>query len=49
MDWAAYNDHLATIRWLHDNRLEGCTTQAMDLAALNGRLDVVEYLNEIKS
>lgn len=36
MDGAAANGHLEVVRWLHNNRLEGCTTKAMEGAALNG-------------
>lgn len=41
--------HLAVVKWLHDNRSEGCTTDAMDEAARNGHLDVVRWLHENRS
>lgn len=37
------------IKWLHANRREGCTTESMDSAALNGRLDIVKWLHEHRS
>jgi hypothetical protein len=46
MDWAAENGHLHIIKWLHDNRIEGCTTLAMNWAASNGHLHVVQWLHE---
>lgn len=33
MDLAARHGHLDVVKWLHENRSEGCTTDAMDLAA----------------
>ena len=42
MDWAAENGHMHVVQWLHENRKEGCTTDAMDYAARNGHLDVVK-------
>ena len=46
MDWAAFYGHLDVIKWLHENRKEGCTTDAMDFAAGNGHLEVVKWLHE---
>ncbi len=46
MNIAAANGHLEVIKWLHENRMEGCTTCAMDRAAENGHLDVVKWLHE---
>jgi hypothetical protein len=46
MDWAAENGHLQVVEWLHENRTEGCTTNAMDSATHNGHLHVVEWLHE---
>ncbi len=46
MDFAAANGHLEVVKWLHNNRKEGCTTWAMDWAALNGHLDVIKWLHE---
>ncbi len=45
MNWVAERDHLDVVKWLHQNRKEGCTTNAMDLAANNGHLDVVKWLH----
>jgi hypothetical protein len=36
MDNAALYGHLEVVKWLHVNRQEGCTNNAMDLAAENG-------------
>jgi ankyrin repeat protein len=33
---------------LHEFRTEGCTTRAMDYAAQNGHIDVVEWLHEFR-
>ncbi|KAJ3319096.1 hypothetical protein HDU76_000652 [Blyttiomyces sp. JEL0837] len=46
MDRAAELGKLDIVKWLHENRTEGCTTDAMDLAASNGYLNVVKYLHE---
>lgn len=46
MDFAACWGSLRSVRWLHENRTEGCTTEAMDWAAINGHGDVVAYLHE---
>lgn len=32
MDYAAMYGHLEIVKWLHENRTEGCTTNAMDSA-----------------
>ncbi|KAF1783525.1 Ankyrin repeat-containing domain [Phytophthora cactorum] len=45
MDNAAYYGHIEVVKWLHDNRREGCTVDAMNLAARNGHLDVVKWLH----
>jgi hypothetical protein len=37
------------IKWLHENRSEGCTTKAMDNAAKSGHLEVVKWLHENRS
>ena len=46
MNWAAGNGHLHVVKWLHEHRTEGCTTDAMDWAAENGHLDIVKWLHE---
>ena len=45
MNTAAMNGHLETVIWLHLNRAEGCTTNAMDYAAYNGHLDAIIWLH----
>lgn len=49
MNGAAKSGRLDVVQWLQDNRAEGCTTCAMDLAAENGHLDVVRWLHENRS
>ena len=46
MDYASQNGHLNVVKFLHENRNEGCTTCAMDYASENGHLDVVKFLHE---
>ena len=46
MDYAAKNGHLGIVQLLHHNRKEGCTTEAIDLAASNGHLLADEVCNE---
>jgi hypothetical protein len=45
MDKAAKYNHLEVIKWLHENRSEGCTTEAMDSACRNRHLEVVKWLH----
>jgi hypothetical protein len=45
MNWAAARGHLEVVQFLHVNRTEGCTTDAISLAAQNGHLDVVHFLS----
>ncbi|KAG1692814.1 hypothetical protein DVH05_024429 [Phytophthora capsici] len=45
MDIAAEFNHLSILQWLHVNRTEGCTTEAMDRAAAIGNLEVVRWLH----
>ncbi len=47
-DWnyACKNGDLYLVKFLHYNRTEGCTKDAMDWASANGHLEVVEFLNE---
>ncbi|GMF41739.1 unnamed protein product [Phytophthora lilii] len=49
MDDAAANGELEAVKWLHENRSEGCTTAAMDEAAANGHLGVLQWLHENRS
>lgn len=46
MDWAAINGILEVLRWLKENRKEGCTGYALTAAAMNGHLDIVKILLE---
>ena len=45
MDYAAYNGYIEVVKWLHENRKEGCTTNAMDYAAIKGNLEVIKWLH----
>ena len=49
MDQAAANGHLEVVKWLHENRKEGCTTKAMDEAVAYGHLEVIKWLHENRS
>jgi len=42
----AVNGHLEIVKFLHENRTEGCTKWAMNQAAENGHLEVVKFLHE---
>ena len=42
----AENGHLDVVKFLHENRTEGCTKYAMDYASRNGHLDVVKFLRK---
>lgn len=44
MDLAARKGHLDDVRWLHEHRQDGCTTQAMDAASARDHLDIVRFL-----
>ena len=46
MDWAAENGHIEIVKWLHENRTEGCTKHAMNWAAYNGHVEIVKWLHE---
>jgi len=43
MDDAAWNGHLEVVKWLHTNRLEGCTVDAMNWAAAHGHLEIMKW------
>src|SRR6476620_10186707 len=45
-NWAAENGHFEVLKWLHENRTEGCTTNAMDWTARRGDLEVLKWLHE---
>lgn len=44
MDEASKNGYLEVVQWLHQNRQEGCTGGAMDMAASHGHLEVLHEL-----
>eukprot|EP00122_Pirum_gemmata_P021472 Pgem_evm1s20004 len=46
MDFAAENGHLDVVKFLHRNRTEGCTKNAMTKAVKNGHLEVVKFLHK---
>jgi len=46
MDSAAGEGHIDVVIWLHENREEGCSAQAMDSAAMCGHMDVILWLHE---
>ena len=46
VELASANGHLETVKWLHENRKEGCTKWAMNWAARYDHLDVVIWLHE---
>ena len=43
---ASSNGHLEVVKFLHEHRKEGCTTNAMDLASREGHLEIVKFLHE---
>ncbi|ATE82274.1 Ankyrin repeat domain containing protein [Pandoravirus salinus] len=49
MNITAGNGHLDVVKFLHDHRTEGCTTDAMNDAAAFGHLDVVKFLHANRS
>lgn len=49
MDKAAENGMLDVVRWLHENRTEGCTTSAVDGAARDGHFEVLLFLRSHRS
>jgi hypothetical protein len=48
VDYACCQGHFDIVKYLLENRNEGCTTWAMDWAALYNRLDILEYLHNKK-
>ncbi len=42
MNYAAGGGYLEIVQWLHINRIEGCSTKAMNLAARGGHLKMVQ-------
>ena len=49
MNAASREGYLEVVKWLHFNRSEGCSTNAIDLAAQNGHLGVVKWLHSNRS
>ncbi|RLN02936.1 hypothetical protein BBJ28_00000944 [Nothophytophthora sp. Chile5] len=45
MDGAARYGHLEALRWVHENRSEGCTSQAMDWAICRGDVEMARWLH----
>ncbi|KAL3663279.1 hypothetical protein V7S43_011688 [Phytophthora oleae] len=45
MDNAAGGGRFEMLKWLYENRMEGCTAAAMDGAAANGHFDIVKWLH----
>ncbi|KAG9401652.1 hypothetical protein AC1031_009507 [Aphanomyces cochlioides] len=46
MAFASAMGSLEIVKFLHENRQEGCTTEAMDAACTNGHVDIVKFLME---
>lgn len=49
MDFAALGRHLHVLEWLHHNRSEGCSTAAVNHAAVNGDLPMIQWLSQYYS
>ena len=41
---AVQNGDLDMVKWFHENRTEGCTRDALVMAAMHGFLDIVQWL-----
>ncbi|KAG6591060.1 uncharacterized protein IUM83_11180 [Phytophthora cinnamomi] len=46
MDWTASRGHMEATRWLWANREEGCPSLAVIGAARNGRLEILQWLEQ---
>lgn len=46
MDLAAEYESINIVKWLHYNRVDGCTEFALDIAANNGDIELLEFLHE---
>jgi hypothetical protein len=42
MDMASRTGYLETVKWLHENRTEGCTQDAMDGASHFGYIEIIK-------
>lgn len=49
MDFAALGRHIDVLQWLHYNRSEGCSTAAVNHAAVNGDLPMIQWLSRYYS
>jgi hypothetical protein len=49
MDYAARRGYLNIVRWLHENRTEGCTEKAARFATEKGFLNIVQWFQENRS
>ncbi|KAK1931446.1 putative ankyrin repeat protein L63 [Phytophthora citrophthora] len=45
MTYAGSNGYLEVVRWLHENRSEGCSEEAFKFAAREGSLEIVKWLD----
>lgn len=45
MDKAAAKGHHEVLKWIRENRFDGCSKNAMDDAARNGHLEVEKWLH----
>lgn len=43
MELAAEEGHLDVVKWLHNNRNEGCTSNAIDYASKYGYISIVNF------
>ena len=41
-----YKSNLNILKWLHRNRIEGCTKDVMDWAANDGHIETVRWLHQ---
>ena len=46
MNCASESGHFSIVKFLHENRTEGCTVQAMDKASLEGHLEIAVFLHQ---
>jgi hypothetical protein len=46
MNLATWRGYFEVVKWLHNNRTEGCITQAMKEAAKNDYIEIVNWLHE---
>lgn len=46
MDSAAEKGYLDIVKFLHENRSEGCASEALNAATKSGCVNMVQYLQE---